>query len=814
MIFHNPRKKKSAEISTKFLNKIPKRILFRQQTKSFKEAWLSPKELLVLFNEKIQIHHREAEDNKIIAMYLLQFNPFAENLFRIIGQKTIEIISHVSPHLTYSSFDSNTLLCKFMNPSNSLYIILEGTIDLLMPNKLKSLLTKEEYFIYLLKLRRFNEIELLTRVININKDQFESEVTEKFFDNWVSSAYYWINFLPEKPKSKDKKMILKSHNNDNDGYISIGGVNFALSLLFNKSMYAIFQNEIRLTYQEIETGINNNKEIELAEEVSSSDYINRIKPIQMEFSERNNCKLVTLFQYYFITSKGKGESFGEMMCDKNYRNDNHKHYATIITSKQCKFCSLSRNQYNLMLKDIYEKGRIEKINFLNEVGVFNSAKSFVSKNFSTYFLRRVLKRKEYLFEEDESCEDNHMISFILKGEFKSICKKSLNEIGRLIKLKSSDKEQDTCLELLNKNKDYAEKKEIQLHSFGINDIVGLKDCVYNGIYLFSVQCSSVDAIIYQIHSKVFELIKNIEPGIFESITNIEKLKKMIIQKCFMKQRDFRIKTIINKVRSDNITSRVINKTNNIGKGINRLNNKMVINENMYRTNQKNRVIKSNKAGTYNENNNNNSWYYNNEQFRDYSMDNQKETIASLSKTQFTQNIIGTKQFMTTKTKHRNKKILLNTDKSLTQIKKKIIYQSNHTIDIKIKDESSMFNIPTCPSNVKHSIINNKEINYINPLIYDEFNRIFNSIPWYLGSSKNENAINYELKLTSPSLEKKINYKDYQTINKTNSPSFLFDKQTQQGLYTQPIHSSKYKRMIKPSLKHYPKEQRVCYLSLY
>lgn len=188
-----PKKKLSYQLKSKLLQNIPKQTFYRQKTRIFKDQWLSAKELYELFNEKIQLHNREEEDNKIVTMYLVQLNPFAENLFKIIGTKGLEVINHLSSYLTYSSFNSDTVLYRFMESSDTLNIILDGRIDMLIPNKQKYLLTKEEYFIYLLKLRRFNEIELLKSVININQKQFE--VNEKSFDNWISSAHYSCNFI-------------------------------------------------------------------------------------------------------------------------------------------------------------------------------------------------------------------------------------------------------------------------------------------------------------------------------------------------------------------------------------------------------------------------------------------------------------------------------------------------------------------------------------------------------------------------------------------------------------------------------------------
>jgi len=52
------------------------------------------------------------------------------------------------------------------------YIILKGKVSILLDRQIKINLTEEEYYMHLLKLRKYNEINFVNKTIDANKKIF------------------------------------------------------------------------------------------------------------------------------------------------------------------------------------------------------------------------------------------------------------------------------------------------------------------------------------------------------------------------------------------------------------------------------------------------------------------------------------------------------------------------------------------------------------------------------------------------------------------------------------------------------------------
>ena len=75
-----------------------------------------------------------------------------------------------------------------------------------------------------------------------------------------------------------------------------------------------------------------------------------------------------------------GGTFGEMMNDINQNNILNKRLVTIITNEDCDFGTLDKDEYNKCLKEVSEKMRKSKLNFLLQMKIFNNLKRPLDKS--------------------------------------------------------------------------------------------------------------------------------------------------------------------------------------------------------------------------------------------------------------------------------------------------------------------------------------------------------------------------------------------------------------------------------------------------
>ncbi len=89
--------------------------------------------------------------------------------------------------MKYEYYPKNNLIYRYDDQAENFYVILQGKVDLLVPNEETIMLTDNEYYLYLINLRKYNEFVLLTKTINKNMDSFP--MNEKNFDTCIRRAY-------------------------------------------------------------------------------------------------------------------------------------------------------------------------------------------------------------------------------------------------------------------------------------------------------------------------------------------------------------------------------------------------------------------------------------------------------------------------------------------------------------------------------------------------------------------------------------------------------------------------------------------------
>ena len=133
------------------------------------------------------------EPNNLFINFLFQLEPFNQIISESAGDEAQDIIRNLSFNLKYERAKKDTIIFRFGEYSEKFYLILKGKVSVAVPNDEDIELTEEEYFLYLLKLRQYNEKDILNKVVSNNFTSYFFE--EKTFDLWVKTAYNTLVML-------------------------------------------------------------------------------------------------------------------------------------------------------------------------------------------------------------------------------------------------------------------------------------------------------------------------------------------------------------------------------------------------------------------------------------------------------------------------------------------------------------------------------------------------------------------------------------------------------------------------------------------
>ena len=111
---------------------------------------LTPEQFIQKGLELFKNPNRNFEQNQIVIEYLMNLNPFAHSIQKVKKDNSRDLFSSLSFTLKHKFLEKNKIIYKFNEPIDNFYIILNGKVDLLVPNEEYIKLSEAEYFIYLL----------------------------------------------------------------------------------------------------------------------------------------------------------------------------------------------------------------------------------------------------------------------------------------------------------------------------------------------------------------------------------------------------------------------------------------------------------------------------------------------------------------------------------------------------------------------------------------------------------------------------------------------------------------------------------------
>ena len=103
---------------------------------------------------------------------LLSLNPFCSDFKENIEKKAEEYLNTISDEFVEEKYKENNIIYKYGDEADKFFVIYKGSVSLFFPFTEIVNMNIDEFYIYILRLRRYNEIEMLNNVLLLNKGLF------------------------------------------------------------------------------------------------------------------------------------------------------------------------------------------------------------------------------------------------------------------------------------------------------------------------------------------------------------------------------------------------------------------------------------------------------------------------------------------------------------------------------------------------------------------------------------------------------------------------------------------------------------------
>lgn len=499
--------------------------------------------------------HRSINENQIIFTFLLSLSALRQIMEGSMSENNYEeLLKNISFVMKYEGILTGKIFLRYGDKGEKFYILLKGKVAILIPKDEKMDLSEEEYCLYLLNLRKYGEVELMSKCVNQNKGVFKFE--EDDFDLWILRAMDKIEeeFSPTRAVgsgggSKSSSILEISSNSSAKPNLKNTKKKSQAVSPENKTnrqkserLIMMLKEEIRETYNKINSPSED-------ETITVNDYINRILPQKRDYSfysfnfGLNERKSVNIWLYNHVLSLSDGQKFGDYALDSS----NQKRMASIISLENTHLGVLNKESYEDCIKDVNEKVKKLSSNFLLSLPIYkNLNPSLFLKNFFHLFVLRKVNWHEKLFVEGKEPES---VFIIKEGEFELNTKISNKEINHLVKDfcngdESHISESETD-EYLTDEKVFSkfmnQKKVAKISIVKNTDILGLSDSIHRGKYIYSAECVSAQAEVFEIKNKFFEMISKSDEEIGKNLEKILNKKIEYVVQRLISTKKMRIK---------------------------------------------------------------------------------------------------------------------------------------------------------------------------------------------------------------------------------------------------------------------------------
>ena len=324
-------------------------------------------------------------------------------------------------------------------------------------------------------------------------------------DFWMKKKEKNIKKVKRKEVLKKNEYLLKIYNINKD----LNYTELPISQMEQKKVkliviYYIFCREVILS----------KKQFSSVNDYITYTYLN--SPIHLSIkceSHIGENEEFNLFQYYEITRKKRGETFGELAL----QHDDNQRTGTVMTISDTVLGYLTKSDYDMSLSDIELRKRKKDVNFIMSFSIFSQMNWFVFEN--KYF--NFFKKEKYVQGEKimSQGQKNQKLFFIMDGQFEISTTVTLKQIFYILKLKMGNNFDIKQKPMKYKNYNF------RLYISSNKDLLGLSDCYfYDDISFIDATCISLNSIVMTLDIAILNELR-------QKIPEIEvDLKKMIDKK--------------------------------------------------------------------------------------------------------------------------------------------------------------------------------------------------------------------------------------------------------------------------------------------
>ena len=471
--------------------------------------------------------------------------------------------------------EKNNIIFRYGEPASNFYIIHKGEVNLYFPLVCYQNMNIDEYYIYLLNLRKYNELSLLNDVLLLNNSVFMPEkkiYTD--FDNFLIKLYNTYIKLKYDP------FFLRTQNKEDIFFPVFNSIQMKELVLRIKDyiietikcvmpekicFYDEKNNDIDFDYTKLkyipEELIEKYKDdFNPNVTINKDEYIKRILPIKA-FNNDLEIKNVIIMKYVMVDTIKQGKSFGnfsydnrdiisimskfidksQLNIDSNFKR---KLSAVNICNNDIFLGVLNHKIYFSYFHKYIETKKKLKIFFILKNSLFHNIQNDTAVRFhSMCFTEKKLKQGEFLFTEDS--KNKKCLYLICDGEFEANCTKTIAQLDKIIilfgkknEIKYEMKNHDLYKEWINT------KNFFRLNYFGLNDIVGLSELMFDDKYFNNVVCKSQRGTVLMVNIDVLELLSKLDENIVKNREKIINGKRKALIDILINQRNVFYESLI------------------------------------------------------------------------------------------------------------------------------------------------------------------------------------------------------------------------------------------------------------------------------
>ena len=197
---------------------------------------------------------------------LLSLNPFCTDFKENFEKNAEEYLNTISEEFIEEKYKENNIIYQYGDEADKFFVIYKGSVSLFFPFTEIVNMNIDEFYIYILRLRRYNEIEMLNNVLLLNKGLFLIDFDEKFvIDDYIIKLYntslkikFDATFVyQDRPKKKITKIKLKNQEIKNKSQNQINNKNKA-NIKQNKPKDSSSQSTNKNQFVGLDVGFDDN----------------------------------------------------------------------------------------------------------------------------------------------------------------------------------------------------------------------------------------------------------------------------------------------------------------------------------------------------------------------------------------------------------------------------------------------------------------------------------------------------------------------------------------------------------------------------